>query len=151
MQAAADQVSETTGGKLDLLLNNAGFVSDLTAFKNLTEFEPDVLEKDLMSSFHVNVVGVAHTTNAFLPLIRKGEWKKVITISTGMADNDLTNGYGVDMAGPYAASKAAVNTLVAKYNAAFGKSEGILFLAISPGAVDTLEGKQFNEEEMAGL
>lgn len=40
----------------------------------------------------------------------------------------------------YAASKAAVNMLVAKYNVAYGP-KGILFMSISPGLVDTSEGK----------
>jgi len=47
-------------------------------------------------------------------------------------------------------SKAAVNMLVVKYNAALGKSEGILFLALSPGLVDTSEGAPMSEQDMAG-
>lgn len=39
-----------------------------------------------MDAFAVNVVGVAKTITAFLPLIKKSTIKKVITISTGMAD-----------------------------------------------------------------
>lgn len=44
------------------------------------------LEKELMDAFTVNVVGVAKTITAFLPLIKKSTIKKVITLSTGMAD-----------------------------------------------------------------
>ena len=40
--------------------------------------------------------------------------------------------------------------LVVKYNAALGKSEGILFLALSPGLVDTSEGAPMSEQDMAG-
>lgn len=39
-----------------------------------------------MDQFSVNVVGVAKTIAAFLPLLKKSEVKKVITISTGLAD-----------------------------------------------------------------
>lgn len=39
-----------------------------------------------MKSFEVNVVGVVKTVHAFLPLIKRGRMKKVISISTGMAD-----------------------------------------------------------------
>ena len=49
--------------------------------------EPEVLEQDLMDSFRVNVVGVAHTINFFLPLIQQGTAKKVANISTGFADD----------------------------------------------------------------
>lgn len=66
------------------------------------------------------------------------------------ADNDLINRFSIPIAAPYSISKAAVNTLVSKYNATFGKSEGILFMAISPGLVDTSEGKQPTEEDIQG-
>lgn len=36
-QAAALAVSKITGGKLDVLFNNAGLVSKVTAFKTLLE------------------------------------------------------------------------------------------------------------------
>lgn len=62
--------------------------------------------------------------------------KKVITISSGVADIDLTNDLEISFAAPYSISKAAVNLAVAKYNA-FYKQEGILFLSISPGVVAT--------------
>lgn len=150
LQKAAEETSKITGGSIDLLINNAAIVSDVSRWRTLVDFEPQVLEEDLTSSFQINVVGVAHTINAFLPLIRKGGWKKVITISTGMADPDLINNFGISIASPYSISKAAVNTLIAKYNATFGKTEGILFMAISPGLVDTNEGKPPTDEDIKG-
>ena len=89
-----------------------------------------------MDSFNVNVVGVVKTINAFMPLIQQSTVKKVITISTGMADFDLVNEFEIDNAAPYSISKSAANMVVAKYNARY-KKDGILFLAISPGLVDT--------------
>lgn len=112
----------------------------------------------------MNVVGVANAVTSFLPLIKQGKAKKVITLSSGMADLrtlscpssllhveqntfiylfiilDLVNEFSVGLAAPYTISKAAVNALVAKYNVAYG-SQGILFMSISPGFVDTSEGK----------
>lgn len=76
-----------------------------------------------------------HLFNLFLPLVLKGQIKKVITISTGMADLDLINNCEVDIAGLYAASKAAMNVIVAKFNAQY-KKDGVLFLSISPGLVE---------------
>lgn len=55
-----------------------------------------------------------------------------------MADIDLINQVDIAIAAPYSISKAAVNAAVAKYNALY-KREGILFMAISPGFVDTGE------------
>jgi len=150
IQAAADETAEITGGSLDILINNAAYVSRQSAWSTVADDSPESLEEDLMSSFKANVVGVAHTINAFLPLIKKGQGKKVITLSTGMADLDLVNRFSIPIAGPYSISKAATNMLVAKYNAALGKSEGILFMAISPGLVDTSEGAPMSEQDIQG-
>jgi NAD(P)-dependent dehydrogenase (short-subunit alcohol dehydrogenase family) len=101
-----------------------------------SDSDPSVLEKDLLDSFNVNVIGVVKTINTFIPLIKQSSIKKVITISTGMADPDLVNSFEIDNAAPYAISKSATNMTVAKYNALY-KKDGVLFLAISPGLVDT--------------
>lgn len=82
------------------------------------------------------MLGQINLINTYIPLIRKGTAKKVIVISSGMADTDFINHSNVAVAGPYSMSKAALNVAVAKYNAEF-KGEGILFMAISPGVVDT--------------
>lgn len=98
--------------------------------------EPERLEKDLNESFRINVVGNVHLFNLFLPLIQKGQAKKVIYISSGMADIDLISKYSVQDGAPYSISKAAGNAAVAKFDAQY-RSEGILFMSISPGVVDT--------------
>ena len=105
--------------------------------------DPQTLIEDLQASFEVNVIGVINTVNTFIPLIRKGQEKKVITLGTGMADIDLINDFDVAIGAPYSISKGAVNVAVAKYNALY-KSEGILFMAVSPGFVDTGDIKPGN-------
>lgn len=97
-----------------------------------------VEEVDAVSSqlSQTNVVGNIHLFHLFLPLVLKSKVKKVITISTGLADLDLTNECEVDIGALYAASKAAMNVIVAKFNAQY-KKDGVLFLSISPGLVDT--------------
>lgn len=150
LSTAYEQVKEITKGPLDILINNAALIDENSAYKTLLDDELAVLEEDLMASFRANVVGVANTVNLFLPLIRAGKEKKIITISSGMADIDLVNRFSVPIAAPYSISKAATNALVAKYNAALGKSEGILFLSLSPGLVDTSEGKPMSEQAIQG-
>jgi len=150
LKTAVAETSQLTNGSLDYLINNAALVSERTAFKTLIDDDLEALEQDFMDSFRANVVGVANTINTFLPLIRAGKEKKIIVISTGMADVDLINRFSVPIAAPYSVSKAATNALVAKYNAALGKSEGIMVLALSPGLVDTSEGKPMTEEEIQG-
>jgi NAD(P)-dependent dehydrogenase (short-subunit alcohol dehydrogenase family) len=82
-----------------------------------------------------NVVGNVHLFQLFLPLVFKGKAKKVIAISTGLADLDLTNNLEISTTAFYAASKAALNTIVGKYNAEY-KKQGVLFMSISPGVVE---------------
>lgn len=105
-----------------------------------SESSPEILATTLREAFEVNVVGVANTISAFLPLIKQGKTRKVITLSSGMADLDLVHRFAIGISAPYTISKAAVNMLVAKYHCAY-KAQGILFVAISPGFVDTSEGK----------
>ncbi|KAH0841660.1 hypothetical protein AYO21_01106 [Fonsecaea monophora] len=142
LNAARDVVKTLTGGSLDYLINNAAYVSHLTTGKFLDEFEndPAPLDEDIKTAFETNVVGVIYTINAFLPLIKKGRVKKVVTLTTGMADLDFVNELGVWESAPYSMSKAAVNIAVAKYSARY-KEDGILFVSISPGVVDTAAAK----------
>ena len=99
----------------------------------------------------MNVLGVIYTINAFLPLIRKGAGKKVVTLSSGHGDLDFALKVGVANAGPYAVSKAAVNMVMVKYAVRF-KGEGIVFLTISPGWVNTIQGpREFATFALASL
>ena len=137
-KAAAEKVAALTDGKVDVLINNAASVPETTAEQPISAFttEHDIFIKDLRETFETNVIGVMNTVSAFIPLILKSPIKKVITISTGMADTDMINKFGVANAVPYSISKGATNVMVAKYNAEY-KDQGVLFLAISPGFVDT--------------
>ncbi|KAJ7182775.1 hypothetical protein C8R43DRAFT_868266 [Mycena crocata] len=133
---ATSEVAKATDGKLDILINNAALVAQ-PAGETLDSFpSPEELEKDLIDNFKVNTVGVVHTINAFLPLLRKGAMKKVISLSTGLADAEYAVRTGAEAYAPYSISKAALNMAVAKY-AVHLKAEGFTFLALSPGLVNT--------------
>lgn len=97
---------------------------------------PAALEEELMAGCKTNIVGTVHLFNLFLPLILKGQQKKVIAISSGHADLDLISKYEIEVTGPYAVGKAATNVVVAKFGAEYAK-DGVLFMSISPGFVDT--------------
>jgi NAD(P)-dependent dehydrogenase (short-subunit alcohol dehydrogenase family) len=78
-----------------------------------------------------------------VPLILKGTAKKVVAITSGMGDIELVRKHNVYEEGPYAISKAALNMVVAKFSAEYAK-DGVLFLSVCPGLVDTgvnAEGK----------
>ncbi|EED22453.1 short-chain dehydrogenases/reductase, putative [Talaromyces stipitatus ATCC 10500] len=143
LQEAASLVSGITSGRLDVLINNAALVSSpISRFGSVTELSPEVLEKEFLETFKTNVIGVAHTINAFLPLIRKGDLKKVVTVSSGLADQDIVVRFGLSTSTPYSVAKAGVNMLMAKYHTAVGEAEGITFMAISPGVVQTRKPEQ---------
>ncbi|KAI9763824.1 MAG: hypothetical protein M1840_009078 [Geoglossum simile] len=140
LERAAAETAKITGGGLDYLINNAAYVASTSEFKTLADFNtsPRALLTDFLTSFQINALGFVKLTHAFLPLILHSSSgaKKVTNISTGMADLDLINDYGLAIAAPYSVSKAAANAVVAKYNAAYG-GEGVLFLSVSPGYVGT--------------
>ncbi|KAJ7723333.1 hypothetical protein DFH07DRAFT_759546 [Mycena maculata] len=146
LKAAASVVAAATGGKLDYLINNAG-VHD-RAKVTLSTY-PEDLESNLLeyvSSFRVNTIGTLHATNTFLPLLRAGATKKVVTLSTGAADAGFATALGSPGQAAYAISKAALNMAVTKFAMAL-KDEGFVFLAISPGLVDTAVGTRSPEED----
>jgi len=65
-----------------------------SALRQHSEEDVGFLERELVESFEPNVVGVAKSIYAFLPLIKRRDSKKVITISTGMADSGITSRLG---------------------------------------------------------
>lgn len=139
LKRSVSEVSQLTGGSLDYLIVNGAYLSSVALNRFLDDFEsePELLQRDLDSYWTTNVVGVINAINAFLPLLRKGTFKKVVAISTGMADPDLITEYDLWESAPYSITKAAMNVAIAKYAARYGKSDGILFLALSPGVVET--------------
>ncbi|PPJ50274.1 hypothetical protein CBER1_04910 [Cercospora berteroae] len=149
LQTAASQVSKITNGSLDILIHNAAFVNGESGHLTVLEQTPQDLAKDMNEAFQSNVIGTSYVINAFLPLIRAGKEKKIVAISSGMADLSLVNKFSVALATPYTASKAAANLLVGKYHAALGKPEGILVFSLSPGVIDTRTTEPSEEEKKA--
>ncbi|KAK4244354.1 putative oxidoreductase [Corynascus novoguineensis] len=138
LQAAVVDVAAITGGSLDCLIANAALVKSFGAYDPIGVLgeQPELVAKSLREQFEVNVIGNVHLFNLFVPLILKGQAKKVIFITSGIADPEFTRKYDVAVNSLYAAAKGAMNVLVAKYSAQYRK-DGVLFLALCPGLVDT--------------
>ncbi|KAG2350947.1 NAD(P)-binding protein [Suillus weaverae] len=138
LESAAEEVSSLTGGSLDFLINNAAFVESQRDGLTLDSYGPEeLLTKDLLDSFKVNVIGVIRTINTFLELLKNGTAKKVVTLTSGLADIEVTVRAQFAACAPYSISKAAVNMVNAKYAAQY---EEFVFLALSPGLVNTSTG-----------
>ncbi|KAJ5089475.1 hypothetical protein N7532_008159 [Penicillium argentinense] len=139
---AASAAAVVTGGKLDVLIHNSNAVDMASMSFNPTQipFDAQAIRKIFDLPLSTGVYGGIWTTNAFLPLIEKGIQKKIVHISSGMADLDFINKSGVSNAVAYSIAKAGVNVQVAKYAAELAP-KGIKVLALSPGWVETWEGR----------
>ncbi|KAJ6588664.1 hypothetical protein B0H19DRAFT_1057809 [Mycena capillaripes] len=135
LKLAAAEVAKATNNKLDYLINNAG--GSTSPGLTLDQFpNPECVEQDLLINFKNNAIRVVHITNVFLPLLKNGSAKKVLTFSSCLGDLEFALAAGTAAQASYCVAKAALNMVVAKYAAQF-KAEGLVFLAMSPGIVDT--------------
>ncbi|KAL8858282.1 MAG: hypothetical protein Q9178_005145 [Gyalolechia marmorata] len=136
-QAAADTAKIVGERGIDYLVANGAFVTTFDFYDPIGVLADKVeeLEDVLLKSIQTNVVGNIHLFNLFLPLVMKGKVKKVIHISSGHADLDLINDLEIETSALYSAAKAAMNVIVAKFNAQY-KKDGVLFVSISPGAIE---------------
>ncbi|KAI1846351.1 hypothetical protein JX266_007556 [Neoarthrinium moseri] len=127
-QAATEVEAKLEGRGLDVLINNAG----------ICQYAPDGVKSmdNLTESFNINVLGVHWVTRAFLPLLQKGNLKKVANISTSLAS--ITQARAAHyLPGPaYKISKAAMNALTMQY-ALDHEKEGFSFIALCPGWLKT--------------
>lgn len=139
---ASKVASTITGGKLDVLIHNSNAVDmeTVTFSPSQFPFDAEAVRATFELPIRVAIYGGLWTTNAFLPLIEKGAQKKIIHISSGMADLELIKNSGISYALPYSVAKAGINVQVAKYAAELAP-KGIKVLALSPGWVDTFDGK----------
>lgn len=107
------------------LVNNAG-ISDPGP---LSALAPDVLRRH----FEVNVVGVLHMVQAFLPLLRRrteGRAGRIVNISS------VSGRIAYPFMGPYAASKHALEALSDSLRREL-LIYGVDVIVIQPGAIDT--------------
>jgi NAD(P)-dependent dehydrogenase (short-subunit alcohol dehydrogenase family) len=96
-RAVAAALSET-GGRIDALINNAGYY----AFGPLEETSPD----ELRAQLETNVVGVHRVTRAVLPAMRARGGGAVVTIGS------VSGRVALPMAAPYHASKWALEGMI---------------------------------------
>ncbi|KAH8901626.1 NAD(P)-binding protein [Thozetella sp. PMI_491] len=149
LKNAAAEATSITGGRLDYLIANAGLVTPFDAYDPIGDLgdKPDEVTKTLRDCFEVNVIANVHLFNLFVPLILKGEAKKVIALSSGFADPGLTNTFEIEQGSLYASSKAALNMVVSKYHAQY-KKNGILFMSLAPGSVDVGQWNDATPEQL---
>lgn len=140
LTTAATDVAALTGGSLDYLIVNGVHQNPAADFLTPTEFSgrEDLLHDYMVKALEINVIGAMYAINAFLPLVRKSSIKKIVVITTGLADLDSQRQSTIGFFVTYSALKAALNMVVVRYSIEL-KSEGVTLLALSPGLVNTQE------------
>ena len=126
--------------KLDLLINNAGISNanhpnDPASTCQAQEFD---------QVMHTNVTGSLMVTQAFIPLLSKADFPKVVNISSALGSCTGLASYSSEpkfLTTSYQCSKAALNMLT---KCLADDMKNITFLAVHPGWVQTDMGSSNN-------
>jgi 3-oxoacyl-[acyl-carrier protein] reductase len=128
-----DQVAETLGGHIDILMNNAGHLVGRSTIEEMSD-------EHWHKIMDVNVSSTFYCTRAVLPYMNSG-WGRIINMSSLAARNG-----GGDGAVAYAASKGAIIA----YTRGLAKEvagKGITVNGVAPGLIlDTPFHETFNTD-----
>lgn len=120
-----------TYGQLDILVNNAGIYID----RGISVF--DLPEEILHETMETNFVSVLKMCQAFVPLMRRYGYGRVVNVSSGMGSMSSM----VGRSAAYKLSKLTLNALT-RIMADELRGENILINTMSPGWVRTDMGGQ---------
>jgi len=131
---------------LDLLINNAGIAVD-RQHPSLSEVDYEAWERTM----EVNLFAPLRMVNTFLPALRRGERRLIVTLSSimGSVAKNTTGGYYL-----YRSSKAALNAVMKSLSVDL-KKEKMTVVVLHPGWVKTDMGGQEADieppESIAGM
>ena len=117
VEAAAKTIEEEWG-RLDILINNAGFLS---SFADIATADRD----EWWRNYEVNLRGVFWASKACLPLMLKGGEKTIVNVSSAGAHGVIEGNSG------YAGSKFALLRFTEFLNGDYWK-QGLLAYAVHP-------------------
>lgn len=135
--AAAAKEVERRFGRLDVLVNNAGWGSRAEYSTPASQVPLAIFEE----TYDINVFGVARVTQAFWSLMEKSPAARLVNVSSALGSlalhADFENGPFLDLKPiAYDSSKAAVNMMTVHY-AALWQHTPHRANAIHPGSVKT--------------
>jgi len=116
--------TEKVFGKLDILINNAGFLSSFD--KRIADTDP----VEWWMNYEVNIRGVYYITKAFLPLLLKGGEKTIVNLGSVGGLSIRSGGSG------YQGTKFALTRFTEHLMLECGE-EDILAYVVHPGGVPT--------------
>jgi len=117
------QVLEKTEGRLDVLINNAGY-GQIGALE-------DVPRLALIAQFNTNVFGLMELTRLVIPIMRAQGHGRIINISS------ILGLISLPFRGAYNASKYAVEGLCDTLRLELEPSSGIRVITIEPGPIES--------------
>jgi NAD(P)-dependent dehydrogenase (short-subunit alcohol dehydrogenase family) len=127
---AAIKTIEIATGRLDVLVNNAGIMTEWGVRT------ADITAAHLREVYEVNVFGVVTVTSACVPLLRRSRNPRVVNMSSGLGSLTVLSDPNRQGFLAYSSSKAALNALTLIYANAL-RADGIKVNAVSPGLVPT--------------
>jgi NAD(P)-dependent dehydrogenase (short-subunit alcohol dehydrogenase family) len=123
-------------GRLDVLINNAGVMSDLSSTTATADLE---VVRDV---FDANIIGPWRVMQSFLPLLKKSDQPRIVNVTSGMGSYD-DPAFGLHHfqgnLSTYALSKLTFNALTLKAAKELN-AERIKVNAVCPGFTATYEG-----------
>lgn len=129
--AEAVATLRTRVGHLDVLINNAGILGEVSAPEDMTA-------EQVRHVYETNVFGLVRVTHAFLPLLREGTDPSVVNVTSGLGSFTLTHDpERVESQYPlaaYGSSKSAVTMLTTQYAR---NVPDVRFNAVDPGQTAT--------------
>ncbi len=126
-------------GKLDALVINAATLGDLMPL-------PHIPQKDFDRIFALNVGAPFRLLRSFDALLRKSDAGRVVALTSSVAARPRAYW------GAYAASKAALENLIATYGEEVAKITPVRVAIVDPGATKTsMRAKAFPGEDAATL
>src|ERR687884_1617834 len=115
-------ISSETGGRIDVLVNNAGY--------GLNGAFEDLAMDEIKSQYETNVFGLIRTTQAVLPIMRRQKSGSIVNISSGAGR------FGLPGASAYVSTKFAVEGLSESMSYEL-EPFGIKVVIVEPGVIRT--------------
>jgi NAD(P)-dependent dehydrogenase (short-subunit alcohol dehydrogenase family) len=139
VEGVAKEVAAAFDGRLDVLINNAGYLSK---FVGVPDSDPDEWWRD----WEVNVKGVYLVTRACWPMLLKSSLKVIINVSSVGAT------FVPPQSSAYGSTKLVMCRFTEYINQDHGEGQdGMLAVAIHPGGVKTELAMNMPEERHAAL
>ncbi|CAI6336643.1 unnamed protein product [Periconia digitata] len=135
VEAALEVISGAFGGRLDVLINNAGRLSKSVPF---LETDPD----DYFEDYKVNILGPYLITRFFLPLLFTSPTKLLVNVAS----------VGAVQLSPYASAYSCSKLALLRFGEFLEvehgpqTDDGVIIVGVHPGAVDTPLARGLVEE-----